>query len=232
MQLTGKAREMFMAVAREQAHQPGETLILEADAGRAVFLMLEGEADVLVHSPEGRMVIYSRVSPGELVGVLAAVDGGARSASVVARDAGRAAWVAPHDFQKLQRQPDFAHWLHLDFAERIRSLSERVYEFGTLLVRERLVRELLRLAQAGKPGDGPHVLDPAPGHMELAARIATHREAVSREISRLTRLGLLRRKGRALHIPSCAALAQALDQEDRPVTTAPSPGPARQCPSA
>lgn len=57
---------------------------------------------------------------------------------------------------------------------------------------------MLTLAHEAGPGDGPHVLNP--GHLELAARIATHREAVSREMSRLPRPGVLKRKGRALQI--------------------------------
>ena len=150
----------------------------------------------------------------KLVGVLAAIDDGARSASVVACDVGRTAWVTQAQFRALMEQPEFAGAIHLHFVARIRSLSERVYEFGTLLVRERLGRELLRLAHEAGPGDGPHVLNPAPGHLELAARIATHREAVSREMSRLARLGVLKRKGRALQIPSCAALAETLDLDD------------------
>ena len=214
MQLTGPARDRFVAIAHERAHLAGDTLIREADEGREVFLMLSGKADVLVHSPDGRMVIYSRVNPGELVGVLAAIDNGARSASVVACDDGRTAWVTQTQFRMLMDQPEFSNAIHLHFVARIRSLSERVYEFGTLLVRERLGRELLRLAHEAGPGDGPHVLNPAPGHLELAARIATHREAVSREMSRLARLGVLKRKGRALQIPSCAALAETLDLDD------------------
>jgi CRP/FNR family cyclic AMP-dependent transcriptional regulator len=223
MQLTGTARERFLAIARERSHQAGATLIREADEGRDVFLMLAGKADVLAHSPEGRMVIYASVLPGELVGVLAAIDGGARSASVVAHDDGRTAWVTQAEFNALMMQPEFAGSMHLHFVSRIRSLSERVYEFGTLLVRERLGRELLRLAHEAGPGDGPHVLDPAPGHLELAARIATHREAVSREMSRLARLGVLKRKGRALQIASCAALAETLDLDDHDPGAAPRP---------
>lgn len=215
MKLDGMARDMFMAVAHQRGHRPGDTLIREADADREVFLMLEGRADVLAHSPEGRLVIYAQITAGDLVGILAAIDGGARSASVVAQTAGRAAWVTQADFQALLHAPEFADWVHLHFAERIRSLSERVYEFGTLLVRERLGRELLRLAYDAGPGDGPHVLDPAPAHLELAARIATHREAISREMSSLSRQGVLHRKGRALHIPSCRALARSLGLEDQ-----------------
>ena len=47
--------------------------------------------------------------------------------------------------------------------------------------------------------------------MKTQAPIATHREAVSREMSRLARLGVLERRGRSLHMPSRARLAAALD---------------------
>lgn len=209
MQISGDARAIFLAAARERSHAAGAALIREADDSHDVFLMLDGTADVLAHSPEGKMVIYARVVPGDLVGMLAAIDGGARSASVVARDQGRTAWVSRRDFLSLMEMPAFARPLHLHFVSRIRSLSERVYEFGTQLVRERLVRELLRQIPEGH--DGPHRLDPAPAHLELAARIATHREAVSREMSRLARMGLVARKGRALHLPSRAKLAATLE---------------------
>ncbi len=57
MHLTGPARDRFVAIARERAHETGATLIREAGEGRDVFLMLSGKADVLVHSPDSRMVI-------------------------------------------------------------------------------------------------------------------------------------------------------------------------------
>jgi predicted transcriptional regulator len=44
------------------------------------------------------------------------------------------------------------------------------------------------------------VLSPAPSLSEIADRISTHREAVSRELSRLAGIGLLRREGGNLRI--------------------------------
>lgn len=216
MQLDAEARALFMAVAHERRHARGAMLLRESDPGRDVFLMLAGRADVLVHSPDGRMVIYTQIGPGDLVGVLAAIDGGVRSASVVARTAGRTACLGPEGFQRLMQHPAFVRAMQRYFVARIRSLTERVYECSALLVRERLGRELIRMARDSGPGDGPHRLDPAPGHLELAARIGTHREAVSREMSRLARLGVLRRQGRAVLVCSCAELAATLELTGSP----------------
>jgi predicted transcriptional regulator len=85
-------------------------------------------------------------------------------------------------------------------------LSERVLEFSTLAVRNRIHAELLRLAADARREDGQALLSPAPSLSEIADRISTHREAVSRELSRLGSIGLLRREGGDLLVPDMARL--------------------------
>ena len=66
---------------------------------------------------------------------------------------------------------------------KIRALTTRVYEFSTLAVSNRIQAELLRLASLGtKEGKGARIA-PAPTHTEIAARVSTHREAVTRELT-------------------------------------------------
>jgi CRP/FNR family transcriptional regulator, cyclic AMP receptor protein len=54
------------------------------------------------------------------------------------------------------------------------------------------------------------VLSPAPSLSDIANRISTHREAVSRELSRLTAIGLLRREG-DLRITNVEKLVKLVD---------------------
>ena len=68
---------------------------------------------------------------------------------------------------------------------KIRRMSERVFEVSVPAVRERLRRELLRLAADGTRSGRGVVIRPAPTHHDLAARIGSHREAVTRELNRL-----------------------------------------------
>jgi DNA-binding IclR family transcriptional regulator len=51
-------------------------------------------------------------------------------------------------------------------------------------------------------------LSPAPSLSDIADRISTHREAVSRELSRLGSTGLLRREGGDLRITDVTRLAR------------------------
>ncbi|MFO1158980.1 MAG: helix-turn-helix domain-containing protein [Reyranellaceae bacterium] len=51
-------------------------------------------------------------------------------------------------------------------------------------MRERVRRELLRLAATGTRFGNSVVIRPAPTHYDIAARIGSHREAVTREFMR------------------------------------------------
>src|SRR3546814_11547621 len=74
---------------------------------------------------------------------------------------------------------------------RIRLLTERIFELNTLAVRDRLHCELLRLCLAAGISDNRAVIEDAPTHSQIAARIGTHREAVTRELQQLTRKAIV-----------------------------------------
>jgi hypothetical protein len=68
--------------------------------------------------------------------------------------------------------------------------------------------EVLRLATlAGRVGNGARIV-PAPTHVEIANRVSTHREAVTRELTRLTRIGIVKRSGDALLVSDVERLTQ------------------------
>jgi CRP/FNR family transcriptional regulator, cyclic AMP receptor protein len=77
-----------------------------------------------------------------------------------------------------------------------------------LAVQNRIHAELLRLAPAAAGADAREaLLSPSPSLSDIAGRISTHREAVSRGISRLGGMGLLRREGRDLRVADVRRLA-------------------------
>ncbi|MFQ3596041.1 MAG: helix-turn-helix domain-containing protein, partial [Sphingomonadaceae bacterium] len=88
-----------------------------------------------------------------------------------------------------------------------RALTAQVYALSFLPVRARLHCELHRLARDAGAGDGTATLFEAPTHEELAQRIGSHREAISREMAALARLGLLSQRRRRLVIHDAATLA-------------------------
>ena len=94
----------------------------------------------------------------------------------------------------------------------VRRLSERVFEFSTLAVRNRIHAELLRLAREVSQEHSQVALSPAPSLSDIADRISTHREAVSRELSRLKGIGLLRRERSNLVITNVGKLSELVSE--------------------
>lgn len=191
-----------------------ELMIAHGDTSRDVFFIQEGRARVTLYSENGREVSYGDIGPGDIFGELAGIDGEARSASVVALEATRAARLSQAAFRDLvASHPVFAWALLQHLSALVRRLTSRVYEFSTLFVRERLILELLRRAKEVEQVDGQVYISPAPTHFELAATISTHREAVSREMSTFAKCGLIERHGSRLVLRDLAALEALITQE-------------------
>ena len=89
--------------------------------------------------------------------------------------------------------------------------TERVFEVSALAVRERVRRELLRLAADGTRTGRSVVISPAPTHYDLAARIGSHREAVTRELNRLAEEKVVEIGRREIRIVDLALLQHAED---------------------
>jgi CRP-like cAMP-binding protein len=195
--------ELF--VARDYAH--GEIVISHLDEDRDVFFVLDGRVRATLYSRHGSEVGYRDIGPGDVVGELAAIDGAPRSATVEALEPARLGRLTAAAFLELvETHPGFNAILLEHLTAQIRRLTERVFEFSTLRVRDRLIRELLRQAEATGVHEGRAEIHPAPTHFELAARISSQREVVSREMSALAKAGLVEKRLGALIISSLAEL--------------------------
>jgi CRP-like cAMP-binding protein len=195
--------------ARASTLRPRQIVIGYQDRSSDVFVVLEGKLRVELHSPDGKEIILADIGPGEVFGELSAIDERPRTASVSAVTACRLAVIPGTVFrEEALAVPASAEWLARRLVHQVRLLDERVYELNTLAVRNRLHCELLRLSLAAGVSDNRTLIDPAPTHAELAARIGTHREAVTRELQYLTGRNIVTKRDRALAINDVAELTE------------------------
>jgi CRP-like cAMP-binding protein len=158
----------------------------EHDEATDVFFVLDGMVRINSTSAEGREIIFNDLGVGHMFGEFAAIDGLPRSATVVAlTDCVLASMPAARFFDLLKENGTVSTRLIQLLVAKMRVASERVFEVSALAVRERVRRELLRLAADGTKSGKSVVISPAPTHYDLAARIGSHREAVTRELNRL-----------------------------------------------
>lgn len=197
--VSAKTLERMEQSAKRHSYEKGQEIISRTDELREVYLLVDGVARVIVYSASGKAVNFRRLEAGALFGEYSAIDGLMRSASVEAVEPCRALSISATLFRELLKTDStFMLFVLSQLVSTLRSLTGRIIEFSTLGVTSRIQTELLRMAHAA-PGNGPHKeISPAPTHSEIAGRISTHREAVSREISRLKQNGILDRRGRSL----------------------------------
>lgn len=179
----------------------GTQILTEQDESTDVLFILEGAARITSTTPAGKEVIFSELGAGDITGEFSAVDGLPRSASVSALTDCLVARMSSANFIKVMNTtPPVATKLVELLVVKIRRMSERVFEVSALSVRERVRRELLRLAADGtRLGQGV-VIRPAPTHYEIAARIGSHREAVTREFNRLEESRIVEIRRRQIRI--------------------------------
>ena len=69
---------------RESTHQADQVIVMEQDWGESLFLLCDGLAKVRTYTADGDEVVMSLLGVGDVFGEMAALDGGIRSADVVA----------------------------------------------------------------------------------------------------------------------------------------------------
>lgn len=183
----------------------------EQETTTDVFFVLAGAVRVTSFTSVGKEVIYSDIAAGNIFGEFSAIDQLPRSTSVVAlTDCTLARMSSSAFFAVLWENSDVCVHLVQLLVAKMRSMSERVFEVSALAVRERLRRELLRLALAsGKPDQQGVIIRPAPTHYEIAARIGSHREAVTREMNRLEQEKFLETGRRSIRITDIRKLRRS-----------------------
>ena len=183
------------------------------DDSQDVFFVISGEVRAVIYSMSGKEVTFRDLGPGQMFGEFAAIDGQPRSATVVAQSDSVVASMSPTVFRDLLRDhPEVTGIVLQRLVALARSLSERIVEFSTLAVKNRIHAELLRLARSHMADDNTAVIKPAPTHVDIASRVSTHREAVTRELSALQRANMIERRGGGLVIKDVGALTHLVEE--------------------
>ena len=144
---------------------------------------------------EGREVIFNDFDAGSFFGEVSAIDGGTRSANVSAITRTRLCVMPQAIFKQLCIEvPEIGWNVMIHLANMVRILSDRLSEFTFLKAKHRLYAELLRLSKKRANNPDQRIISPTPPQAEIADRISSRREIVSREMKTLEREGLLSRE--------------------------------------
>jgi CRP-like cAMP-binding protein len=201
------ALDTVARLASVRCYHPGQCIVAFEDNSHDVYFILSGQVRATIFSRTGREVAFRDLGPGESFGEIAAIDGLPRSANIIALSEVVVASLGPAEFMAvLRQQPSVMEAALRRLAFLVRALSERIADFSKP-VPARVCIELEHLARPHRDRDGRALLAPAPRHSDIASRISTHREAVSRTLGELEREGLVRRRPGGLLVLDLEALA-------------------------
>ena len=175
--------------AVERSFEADEVLFWEGEPCAGIFLIVQGSVKIMKSSSSGREMMLALETAPSTVAELPLFDGGPYPASARAVGSVITLFINKSDFQQVCRQyPEIALKVLAVVGQRLRHLVGVVQAMTFGSVTQRLAKLLLdTAAQAGSDRfDFPLT------HQELASRLGTVREVVSRNLARFRGVGLIR----------------------------------------
>lgn len=200
--------EQLAALALCHDYPRNNILSYRGDPSGSVFLVVRGRVKIILTNDEGREVIVALLCPGGIFGLTSALDGREQLCNAVTIDRSTIARFKGASFIRwTDGSPGARLALVRELTRQIRELSQKIGEHALMSTKDRLLLTLLEIAEEEgeqEPG-GTQVAFTRPTHKELANRIGSSREVVSRLLAELRDSDLLESdEGRIIRVPLSA----------------------------
>ena len=185
----------------------GKLVVRKGDVPQHMCFLLSGQLQVVDWAEDGREISLGLVNPGNHFGELSILDGGIRSASIVAIAPSKVLYLTRAESLKLIFGSVVVNQrIMLRLVEMVRLTSAKLTQLSNQPVQARVAATLLQMA---KPhADDAGIISVVPSQKELALMVSSTRESVSRCINELARKGLLTRHENTLVITSLKELSR------------------------
>jgi len=208
-------RGMVARRARRKHFADGELLFQEGDRCLGLHIVAAGRVRIFKSSASGREQVLAIEGPGSTVAELPVFDGGDYPASAIALEPTEIVFLPREEFRAFcLERPEVALKVLAAVGGRLRRLVDLIEELSFTTVRQRLVTQLVGLAKSsGHPAPEGIAFDLPDSHQEMAHRMGTVRELVSRNLTRLAAEGLLKLDGRHIVVRDLARLEEMVGED-------------------
>ena len=180
---------------------PKDTVVFfENEEGDSFFMILEGRIKVTILGDDGREVILTMLGPGDFFGEMALLDNEPRSATAIAVEETELLSLNRADFQSvLTDNRSISTALIKVLSARLRRANHQISTLALLDVYGRVARVIVDLArEEGRRLRDGRIAFRRATHQEIANRIGTTRETVTRMLKDLERQGMIHIEGREI----------------------------------
>lgn len=194
-------------------YSENELVIDFEDDSKDVRFLLTGRARVILRIATGKEIILGDMGPNDFVGEIAAIDNQGRAANVTVMNTSRMCVMPQSVFLDiLAESPEVSLYIMRVLTSRIRKLNMRLTEHCFLQAKHRICVEIMRKSRPRLGHEDQRVISPPPLQREIAERVGTRREVVSRQISALRKKGFVEKTPRALVIKDIPAINKIIDE--------------------
>lgn len=190
----------------------GAVLFRKGNQGSSLCVLVSGAMRVDTPSEGGRSAVFNLILPGEIFGEIAALDGGIRSADVVAIERSEVMVIDRREvIPVLQRYPELALRFIEILCARIRHTSEQVEDIVFLDLSGRLAKVLLFLHQKVAAESTQARIRVT--QREISQMIGASRESTNKKLRQWERARLLRIERGAIVLLQPGKLADEIIEE-------------------
>jgi CRP/FNR family cyclic AMP-dependent transcriptional regulator len=200
--------------ATVRRYRKDEVLFLAGEDALGLFVILNGSVRAFRESPDGREQVIHIERAGATVAEVPVFDDGPYPSTVAAEEDTDTLFLDKRDVRQLSLQhPAIPMAAVRVLAARLRRCAELVEALSLKEVGQRVARFLVSEARRhGQPAGDGICLTLTQTNQQIAARVGSVREVISRALSRLQHDGLIVLEDRKLTIPDIDALASFADQ--------------------
>jgi CRP/FNR family transcriptional regulator, cyclic AMP receptor protein len=192
----------------------GTVIFGEGDVCRELLIVEEGEVRVVKSALNGRQQLLGIERKGSALAEVAVFDGGRYPATAEATSSTTLLRLSAVSFREIcVNNPEMALKVFKVLARKLRHLVSFVEELSFSTIRARLIAHLVRLAeQSGNKTPHGIYFQLTENNEELAARLGTVRELISRNLGRLHGDRLIEMKKRTVNIRNLSVLRDEIER--------------------
>jgi len=200
--LPAETLEQIASIGSVQTYPKDGIVLMEEEAGNALFVIIKGKVKIARSSGDGREVILTILNEADFFGEMAILDGQSRSATVISLEESKLFIIQRNDFlYLLKRHPEVSISLLQELTGRLRTADMKIKALTLKDAEGKVASVVLQIADnEGTIKNGIVEIEKLPLQQDLANMAGTSRETISRTLHNFAKKNLVEIEGSKLRI--------------------------------
>jgi len=125
--LSNRQLKKIVSIFISRTYQAEQAIITQGKSGLGMFMVISGRAEAVLEHEDGSKIVVNKFGPEDFFGEVAMLDGGPRTASVIAREKTECLILGRAEFFFLmEKDADMAIKISVALAKRLRRTTDMI----------------------------------------------------------------------------------------------------------